>query len=399
MLSETGNLKFPFHSPDPLTPPKEYADLRITQRVTKATLPNGHTVWLVTRYEDVRAVFADPRLSRAAITAPDAPKILPVTTGSKSIFVMDPPEHTRLRKLVARIFTTRQIEQLRPRVEELTEQMIGELRAAGPPADLIAFLAEPLPIIVICEILGVPQQDRTLFRGWTDVMLSFTAHSVPEIRAAGGKLRAYLADLVATKQQDPGDDLLTALITARDETDSLSTDELLAFGQTMLIAGYHTTAAEIAHAVLNLLSRPGQLAVLAAHPEQVPAAVEELLRFSQAGGGVGPVRIATEEIELGGVTIAPGEAVLPCINSANHDESVFDLPESLELTRTPNPHLSFGHGVHHCLGAHLGRVELQVVLQKLLHHLGEFELAVAPEELSWRTGTAFSRPHTLPLRW
>ncbi len=399
MAPDSASLRFPFHSSHPIEPPHEHAVLRATRPVAKAILPDGQPVWIVTRYEDVRKVLADPRLSRQAITAPDAPKLFPVVAGSKAIFVADPPEHTRLRKLVAKVFTTRQIEQLRPRVEELTEQMIGELLAEGPPADLMVHVAEPLPITVICELLGVPQQDRPLFRGWTDVMLSFMAHPVEEVLAAATKLRAYLAELVAAKQQQPADDLLTMLITARDEDDSLSTEELLTFGQAMLVAGYHTTAATIAHTVLNLVSRPGQIAELVAHPELLPVATEEMLRFSQAGSGLGTVRIATEEIELGGVTIRPGEVVLPCINSANHDENVFDQPEQLELARKHNPHLAFGHGIHHCLGAHLGRVELQVVLGRLLHHLGEFDLAVAADELSWRTGTAFSRPHTLPLRW
>ncbi|MGH3694676.1 MAG: cytochrome P450 [Pseudonocardiaceae bacterium] len=400
MPSDAAGLRFPFHSPHPLEPPREHATLRATQPVAKAILPGGAPVWLVTRYEDVRKVFTDPRLSRQAITAPDALKIFPVAVpGLKTIAVMDPPEHTRIRKLVAKTFTMRQMERLRPRVEELAEQMISKLAAEGPPADLIAHVAEPLPITVICELLGVPQQARPQFLDWTDVMFGYTARPVEEIRAASTKLRAYFAELVANKQQQPADDLLTMLITARDEDNSLSTEELLTFGETMLLAGHHSTTAAIAHAVLNLASQPGQTARLAAHPELLPAAIEELLRFATAGSGISSIRIATEEIELGGVTIRPGEAVLPCLNSANHDENVFDQPEQLRLDRKHNPHLAFGHGIHHCIGAHLARVELQVVLERLMHHLGEFDLAIAVDELSWRTGITFFWPHILPLRW
>jgi cytochrome P450 len=399
MPREPDEFTFPFHSSHPLDPPAEYAALRADEPVARATLPNGHRVWLVTRYEDVRKVFADGRLSRQAITAPGAPKILPIATGSKSIFVMDPPEHTRLRRLVANAFTTRQVERLRPRIAELADRMVGRMLEQGPPCDLIEHVAEPLPITVICELLGVPQRDRAVFRDWTEVMLSFTAHTPEQIRSAVGQLRGYLAELVADKQRNPADDLLTSLVEARDEDDALSTEELLAFGQTMLVAGYHATSAEIAHAVLNLVSMPDAVARLAADPARLPVAIEELLRYSQAGGGVGPVRIATEPVRVGDVTIQPGEAVLPCINSANRDDTVFAQPDRLDLDRERNPHVAFGHGVHHCLGAQLGRVELQVVLETLLRRLGEFSLAVEPQELAWRTGTAFARPLSLPLRW
>jgi cytochrome P450 len=322
-----------------------------------------------------------------------------VAAGSKSIFVMDPPEHTRLRKLVSRVFTTRQLENLRPRVAQLAEEMVGRMRDEGPGADLIAHLAQPLPITVICEMLGVPQEDHDLFRGWTDVMLSVSASSMDEVRDAAGKLRRYLNDLIEAKQKNPADDLLTVLVTARDEGDSLSTEELLAFGETMLMAGYHATTSEIAHGVLTLTDQPGAVGKLADDRAGLPAAVDELLRYSQAGGGVGPIRIALEDMEIGGVAIAAGDAVLPCINSANRDEDVFTGADELDLGREVNPHLAFGHGIHHCLGAHLGRVELTVALDRLLEHLGEFRVAVGQDELEWKANRAFTRPEILPLAW
>ncbi|WP_116198871.1 cytochrome P450 [Amycolatopsis circi] len=398
----TGNeepLRFPFAAEHPLRPPAEYARLRAERPVAKATLANGHSVWLVTKHADVRRVLADPRFSREAITRPDAPRLLPVAAGSKSIFVMDPPEHTRLRKLVSRVFTTRQLENLRPRVAELAGEMVARMRAEGPGADLIAHLAQPLPITVICEMLGVPQEDHDLFRGWTDVMLSVSASSMDVVRDAAGKLRQYLNDLIESKQRNPADDLLTMLVAARDEGDSLSTEELLAFGETMLMAGYHATTSEIAHGVLTLTERPGAVRRLAENRAELPAAVDELLRYSQAGGGVGPIRIALEDMEIGGVAIKAGDAVLPCINSANRDETVFAAADELDLGRETNPHLAFGHGIHHCLGAHLGRVELTVALETLLETLGEFRLSTAHEELEWKANRAFTRPEILPLSW
>jgi cytochrome P450 len=398
----TGNeelLRFPFVGEHPLRPPEEYALLRAERPVARVALANGHTVWLVTKHADVRRVLADARFSREAITRPGAPRLLPVAAGSKSIFVMDPPEHTRLRKLVSRVFTTRQLENLRPRVVQLAEEMVGRMRDEGPGADLIAHLAQPLPITVICEMLGVPQEDHDLFRGWTDVMLSVSASSMDEVRDAAGKLRQYLNDLIEAKQKNPADDLLTVLVTARDEGDSLSTEELLAFGETMLMAGYHATTSEIAHGVLTLTEQPGAVGKLADDRAGLPAAVDELLRYSQAGGGVGPIRIALEDMEIGGVAIAAGDAVLPCINSANRDETVFTGADELDLGREVNPHLAFGHGIHHCLGAHLGRVELTVALDRMLELFGEFRVAVPQAELEWKANRAFTRPEILPLAW
>jgi cytochrome P450 len=398
-MSTTRTLGFPFARTDPLEPPPEYAELRAEQPVARATLPSGHEIWLVTRYDDVRRILADPRFSREAITRPDAPRLLPVAAGSKSIFVMDPPEHTRLRKLVGAAFTGRQIEKLTRRVEELAAELLGQMVATGSPADVIEHLAQPLPIAVICEMLGVPPADRAIFSDWTDVMLGVGGKATDEVVAAARGLRTYLSDMVASKQREPADDLLTVLVQARDRDDSLSSEELIAFAETLLMAGYHATTAEIAHAVIALTSRPAALHRLNEHRDEVPAAVEELLRHSQAGGGVGAVRIALEDVRIGDVTVKAGEAVLPSINSANRDEQVFAEPDELNLGRTPNRHLAFGHGIHHCLGAPLGRIELVVALNTLLDQLGEFRLAIEPDALKWTVNRAFIRPEKLPLSW
>ncbi|WP_406379439.1 cytochrome P450 [Streptomyces sp. NBC_01618] len=399
MTAENPPRAFPLSVPDPLEPAPEYATLRESEPVAPLTLPTGHRAWVVTRYDDVRLVLADPRFSKSALTAPDAPRLLPVAKGSKSLFTMDPPEHTRLRKLVTKAFTVRHMEQLRPRVQKITDELLDGMAADGPPADLIAHLAQPLPITVICEMLGVPLADQERFRVWSDVMLSISAHSPDDVMAARTGLNSYLGELIAAKAAAPADDLLTQLIEAREEGDRLSEEELLAFGHTLLVAGYHATTGEVVGALITLLRKPGLWERLRADHDLVPSAVEELLRYSVAGGGAGAMRIATEDVELGGALVRKGEAVLPAITSANRDGRVFADPEEVDLDRESNPHLTFGHGLHHCLGAQLGRIELQVALRSLLERFPELRLAVAADELKWVAGMAFRRPLELPVAW
>jgi cytochrome P450 len=220
-----------------------------------------------------------------------------------------------------------------------------------------------------------------------------------EIKASVGKLRAYLAELIAAKRAAPSDDLLGALGRAHADEGRLAEDELLTFGMTLLAAGYHTTTAAITHAVFHLLREPGRYASLRDDPGAIPAAVEELLRFGQIGGGAGAIRIAVEDVELGGVTVREGEAVIPLFNSANRDPEVFADPDTLDLRREANPHIGLGHGIHFCLGAPLARLELQVVLEVLAARLPGLRLAVEEDVITWREGLAFARPEELPVAW
>lgn len=399
MTAENTPRAFPLPTPDPLEPAPEYAKLRESEPVAPLTLPTGHRAWVVTKYADVRQVLADPRFSKAALTAPDAPRLLPVAKGSKSLFTMDPPEHTRLRKLVTKAFTARHMEQLRPRVQRITDQLLEGMAAEGPPADLIAHLAQPLPITVICEMLGVPLEDQDRFRVWSDVMLSVSAHAPEAVMEARVGLNSYLSELITKKGEQPADDLLTHLLGAREEGDRLSQEELLAFGHTLLVAGYHATTGEVLGALITLLRKPELWQQLLADRALVPSAVEELLRYSVAGGGAGAMRIATEDMELGGAVIRKGEAVLPAITSANRDAEVFSDPDEVDLGRSGNPHLTFGHGLHHCLGAQLGRIELQVALSSLLERFPGLRLDVPVDQLEWVAGMAFRRPVRLPVAW
>lgn len=390
---------FPFRAADPVLPPAEYRKLTAERPVCQVTLPTGDLAWLLLRHEDVRNVLADVRFSREAITAPGAPRFLPIARDSRSIFVMDPPEHSRLRKLVSKAFSPRRIEALRPRIEELANGFLDTMAESGPPGDLIAGFAQPLPITVICEMLGVPLADVEQFRAWTDIMLGFAPDRKDEVLAAKDSLSAYLIELIKDKRRHPTEDLLMVLISAQDGGDRLSEEELVAFGYTLLGAGYHATTASIVHALLTLLRNPAQLDGLRRDPGLLPGAVEELLRLSQAGGGIGALRIATENVRIGDVVIRAGDAVLPSINAANRDESVFPEPDEVRLSRPRNPHVAFGYGIHHCLGAQLGRTELEVALGSLLARFPDLRLAVAEDELTWSVGLAFSRPDELPLAW
>jgi cytochrome P450 len=402
MTSAKPQLRFPFPAVNRFDPPPEHAVLRAGEPIAQVELPTGHTAWVVSRYAHVKLVCTDPRFSKEAITRPDAPRLMPIQRGSKSLVISDPPEHTRLRKIVSRAFTSRRIAGMRSHIEDLTAQFLDRMTAAGPPADLVTGLALPLPVTVICEMLGVPAGDQDRFRGWTDKMLTVSgpgAAPPEELKAAVGSLRGYLAGLIAEKLTGAEGDLLTVLGRAHTEEDRLDREELLAFCMTLLAAGYHTTTAAITHFLFHLLYDPSQYQRLVADPSLIPTAVEELLRFSQIGGGAGTMRIATADVDLGGVTIHAGDAVIPLFNSANRDEDVFAEPQEINLARTDNPQIAFGHGIHYCLGAQLGRLELQVVLAALTTRLPGLRLAVDVPDIAWQSGLAFPRPVSLPLAW
>ncbi|MGW1563664.1 cytochrome P450 [Streptomyces sp. NPDC002144] len=389
-------LRFPFETSRLFDPPAEWRLLRESCPVARADLPTGDRAWLVTRYEDVRAVLNDPRLSRAATTRPDAPRLGPARPEPDSIMAMDPPDHTRLRRLLAPAFTGRQAERLRPRIARTAERLLDDMAEIGPPVDLVEHLARPLPIITICELLGVPDEDRESFKEWTDAALTLAPHAAGAVTGARERLADYLRHLIAEKQQTPGDDLLGTLIAARDE-DRLRPAELVTVAATLITAGYHTVANSLANSVLALLRHPGQLDPLRGGP--FPAeAVEELLRWTPGPVSGGTIRIATEEVKIGATVVRPGEAVIPSTASANRDAEAFDDPDVLDLGRPENRHIAFGHGIHRCLGAPLARVELQVALDALVRRFPALRLAVAERELSWGTGM-IRGVNALPVAW
>lgn len=403
MSTDSSVRDYPFGDPVRLEIHPIFERLRRDEPISRVHLPYGGDGWLVTRYEDVKFVLADPRFSRAVtVDREDIPRSVPQPSRANSLLSMDPPEHSRLRKLVAKAFTSRRVDLLRPRAQQIVDQCLDGIERLGAPADLVANLALPLPVTVICEMLGVPPADQHRFRDFSDAILSTTAYTAEQITAARGELEAYLAEVVAERRATPGaagDDLLGALVTARDDDDRLTEPELVQLGITLLIAGHETTANQIANFVYLLLTTPGQWEALRADPDLVPDAVEELLRYVQLGSGGAFARVATEDLEVGGTTVCAGDAVFVNTQSANRDESVFHDAAELDLRRQHNPHIAFGHGVHHCLGAQLARVELQVAIGTLLRRFPRLRLAVPADEVPWKTGLLVRGPVALPVTW
>ncbi|MFD7431542.1 cytochrome P450 [Streptomyces sp. NPDC059818] len=388
-------LAYPFNSPDGLQLSDAYERVRDQAGLLRVQLPYGEPAWLVTRYADARLVLGDQRFSRAAAASHDEPR---QSEGQRDggILGMDPPDHTRLRSLVAKAFTVRQVEKLRPQVRELTAGLLDEMKKAGPPADLVDLFALPLPVAVICRMLGVPTEDRPRFRVWSDDALSTSSLTAEEFDASRTELRSYMAGLIDSHRQEPQDDLMTALIEARDDGDRLSELELIDLCVAILVAGHETTASQIPNFVLTLLDHPDQLARLRAEPELVPHAVEELLRFVPLGSGAGQPRYATEDVEVGGTLVRAGSPVLVAVGAANRDALRFTAPGVLDIAREGSQHLGFGHGVHHCLGAPLARLELQEALSALIAHFPELRLA---GDVTWKSEMLVRGPRVMPVEW
>ncbi|MEV5675797.1 MULTISPECIES: cytochrome P450 [unclassified Streptomyces] len=386
---------FPFPHHDGLGPLPEFAHLRREAPCVRIRLPSGDPAWLVTRYADVRTVLADPRFSRSRATQGTGPRIARVPTLPDSILAADPPEHSRLRKLVAPAFTVRRAEAMRRDVALLVDELLSTLAAHDRPADLVALLARPLPLAVICDLLGIPRQDGDRLDTWCDRLRNLTASSDTEVTAAVGEMTGYLSALVAAKRRHPGNDLLSTLISARDEDDRLSQDELISFSLVLLAGGYGTTADRLAGMAHLLLDEPQRYERLRREPDTIPKAVEELLRYAQTNVQAN-LRVATEEMELGGNTIAEGDAVMAVNSSANHDETVFENPSLLDFDRDRNPHMGFGHGVHHCVGAQIARVQLQEALAGLVRRFPDLRAAAPPE---WKTGLKTRAPRSLLVTW
>jgi cytochrome P450 len=403
MVDQEAPIRYPFPAPPTLYHPSpELADLRETQPVVEVQFPDGKTAWLVTRYSDVRQVLVDPRFSRAEANNPNAPKFGLGQLATESIVGMDPPEHTRLRKLVARAFTARRVEALRPRVAKLVDELLDRLETMPQPADLVENFSLPLPIQVICELLGVPPADRDQFRERSDTMMGNAEQDPKVMETAFRELGEYLADQIAAKRAEPTDDLMSALIQARDEQDKLSEQEMITMCIAILIGGHETTANMINMFLLTLSQYPEEYARLKAAPDSVPQAVEELMRFTQLGGESGSAslpRIATEPIELGGVTIPAGAAVLPAMGAANRDPIPFPDPDQLRLSRANNQHLGFGAGIHHCLGAQLARMELQEALGGLIRRMPNLRIAVPEGEIRFKQGHLLRSMESLPVTW
>ncbi|MFH9735935.1 cytochrome P450 [Streptomyces sp. NPDC017260] len=391
---------YPFGDHADLRLDPAYAELRATSPVARVRMPHGGEAWLLTRHADVKKASADPRLSMHAAADRDVPRAAPRALDSVGLMGMPPESHARLRRLVSRAFTARRVAALRPRIAEITHHLVDDLIADGGPADLVARLALPLPTAVICEMLGIPRTDQHIFRSFTEALMSASRFTEEQVAQAAEEYADYLRGYVAQRRAHPEDDLLSALVEARDEEGRLSENELLMLTGGMLVGGHETTANQLAGQVLVLLDddRRGYERLIA-RPDLVPAAVEELLRYVPLWASVGPSRVATEDVEIGGVTIRAGEAVVYSLASANRDETVFEAPDAVVLDRVANPHIAFGQGPHFCLGAPLARAELQCALEALTGRLPALRLARPAAELDWHRGMLVRGLVELPVTW
>ncbi len=383
-------------------PHRHFAELRREGPAVQVVSPNGLPVWLVTRYADARVALTDPRFSKdfrsfGELLQRKAGEEPPAWLDAlqEHMLNMDPPDHTRLRKLVVKVFTARRVAALRPRIEEITEQLLDRM-AEESEVDLLDAFAFALPMQVICELLGVPAEDRDDFRRWSQGVLE--AGEPERARETTMRLAEYLVALIERRRREPDrDDLLTALLEVREESDRLSEPELISMLFLLLVAGHETTVNLIANCVLALLDHPEQKAALQADPGRVDAVIEETLRYD------GPINMATlrhtvEDVELSdGVTIPRDEPVIVGLASANRDGERFDAAETFDADNDAQGHLAFGHGIHFCVGAPLARLEGQIAVRRLLERFPDLALAVPRDALRYRVSGIIRGLETLPV--
>jgi cytochrome P450 len=379
------------------------AELAQTGPLHHFALPTSVPAWVITGYAEARAALADPRLIKGGPrNAPYVDKLEPETAAGLNNHMLsaDPPTHTRLRKLVSMAFTRRQVERLAPKIEALTASLLDDVAkdlATTGTADLMSTFAHPLPMTVICDLLGIPQEARTDVREWIGPLLAGGIATFEAYATSARRMLAFMHELIADKRATPADDLLTALIEARDGEDRLTEDELTSMVQLLFIAGNDTTVSLISNGTLALLTHPDQLAAVSANPDRWPAAVEELLRFDSPAQV--PIPVATAEpVAIAGTTIPAGEPVVVSLLAANRDPARFPNPDKLDLSRTDGVHLAFGHGIHHCVGAPLARLEGRIALQALIERFPTLELATEPDKLEREPSLLFNKLAALPVR-
>ncbi|MDL5159919.1 cytochrome P450 [Actinomycetospora termitidis] len=385
---------------DGFGPAPDVVAVREGEGVVRVPTPFGPSAWLLTHHEDVRRMLGDADGFANGWTPADLgeagrdPRQL---SGERAgnLLALDPPDHTRLRRLLTPEFTVRRMRRLEPRIVEIVDEHLDAMERSGPPADLVSSFGLPIPSLVICELLGVPLADQDEFQERTARQLDMTLPESEKVALAAEAL-AYMQGLVAGARRDPGEDLLGMLI--REHADVIADDELVGVANLLLVAGHETTSNMLALGTLALLRHPEQLALVRDDDEAVPAAVEELLRWLTIVNSGSP-RLARHDVELGGVTIHAGDLVSFNLPSANRDPDLLDDPERLDVTRPTTSHLAFGHGIHHCLGAPLARLEMRVAFPALLRRFPGLRLAVPDDEVRFASHRAIHGLVELPVAW
>ncbi|MFI9028459.1 cytochrome P450 [Streptomyces sp. NPDC053560] len=397
-IVELGTLVPDFNS----DPHPHYAALRDRGPVHRVRLSDGQEVWLVVGHDEARAALMDPRLRKDWSAHPQWQPAEGTGQLLANMLQSDPPRHTRLRRLVTRAFTPGAVDALRPAVQQITDGLIDSMLEKAAPdgrADLVEALAYPLPMTVICELLGVPDLDRERFRRWSDAFVTANGPSGRDDEEnIEAELARYMGQLVQEKRRSPGPDLFSTLIRTTDEDgDRLSGDELVGMAFLLLVAGHETTVGLIANGTLALLRHPDQLAALRADFGLLDNAVEEMLRYD------GPVETSTwrytgEPVEIGGTLLPAGDTVIVGLSSAARDAARFETADSFDITRDTRGHLAFGHGIHYCLGAPLARMEGRIAIRTLLERCPDLALDADPATLTWRPGILMRGPVRLPVR-
>lgn len=394
--SET--VAFPQDRTCPYHPPAAYEPLREARPLSRVTLFDGRSVWVVTGLAEARALLADGRLStdrrNAAFPTPTR-RFQGLQSRRAALLGFDDPEHNAQRRMLIPAFTLKRTAAPRPRIQRTVDRLIDEMVAAGPRAELVEAFALPVPSMVICALLGVPYEDHEFFEGESRRLLR--GPEAADVEEARRRLDAYLLDLIGRKRREPGDGLLDELIAQRLETGEIGVGELVDLAAVLLVAGHETTANMISLGTFTLLRHPEQLAELRADPALISSAVEELMRFLSIADGM--LRVATADIEIGGVTVQADDGVVFSTSVINRDDSVFEDPDALDWHRAVRHHVAFGFGIHQCLGQNLARAEMEIALGTLFERLPGLRLAADPDRIPFKPGDTIQGMVELPVAW
>ncbi|MFI8436019.1 cytochrome P450 [Streptomyces sp. NPDC079020] len=396
----TGTIAFPQDRTCPYHPPTGYRPPPGTEQrpLSSATLFDGRTVWLVTGHAEARALLADPRLSadreNPAFPIPTE-RLAKIASRRVELLGVDDPEHRTQRRMLVPSFTLKRTETLRPRIQETVDRLLDRMIAQGPPVDLVNAFALPVPSMVICALLGVPYSDHDFFESRSRKLLR--GPGAADVQAARDDLDEYFRKLIAHKQTVRGEGLLDELIAGQLDTGAIGREQLVRLAQILLVAGHETTANMISLGTFTLLQHPEQLARLRGEEELMPSAVEELLRYLSIADTL--ARVATEDIEIGGVTIRAGEGVVMSASTANRDAAAYPAPDELDLGRQARHHVAFGFGVHQCLGQNLARAEIEIALRSLFARLPGLRLAAPADDIPFKPGDTIQGMLELPVAW
>ena len=392
--------RFPFRRTDPTQPPAEYARARATRPVYPVSLWDGRRAWLLTRYDDVRAVVADPRFSgefaNPGFPAVTAARVV-VDRNERAFVGMDNPRHDHYRRMFTKEFSARRMMALRPKIAAIANRLIDDLLTMAQPADLVAHMAVPFPSLVMCDLVGSPYEDHVFIMECAAARHGLT-QTPDQAERKARELAGYFLQLIERKEQAPGDDFVSRIVAEHVRTGNLSREDFAEVGAMILRAGHDTTTNMIGLGTLLLLGHPEQAAAVRDDPEVVPGAIEELLRYVSPVQ-FAPRRVALEDVEIAGVLIRKGEGVFALNPAANRDPAMFDDPDRLDVRRDASHHLAFGFGIHQCLGQMLARIELQVVFPLLLQRMPNLRVAASEGEIRFKDDMQIYGVHNLPVAW